>query len=61
MKQTIVRKDGIVYERKRREPSKNTKRLCLRIDEETFNRLKEFDKPSKIIKELIKNYLENEN
>ena len=60
MKQTIVRKDGIVYERKMKTPTKLTKCLCLRLDEQTFNKLKEYDKPSCIIKKIIDEYLEKQ-
>ena len=54
---TVKRKDGIVYERK---AGKCTKCLCLRIDEETFEKLKKYDKPSRVIKQLINDYLEKE-
>lgn len=59
-KQVITRKDGIVYERKCKEPTKLTKCLCLRVDDNTFNKLKKEGVPSKIIKKLINEYLESE-
>ena len=56
MKQTITRKDGIVYERKRKSPMKYNKCLSVRLDEETYNKLKECGKPSTVIKNIIKDY-----
>lgn len=61
MKQKIIRKDGIVYERKTKSPTKLTKCLCLRIDEDTFNKLKKYDNPSRLIKQLINEFLEGVN
>ncbi len=55
---TVRRKDGIVYERK---PGRCNKCLCIRIDDERFDKLKKYGKPSKIIKSLIDEYLEREN
>lgn len=60
MKQTIIRKDGITYERKQKEPPKYTRCLCLRIEEDTFEKLKQYDKPSKIIRNLINDFLDKE-
>ena len=59
MKQIITRKDGITYERKRKSPMKYNKCLSVRLDEETYNKLKEYGKPSTIIKEIINKYFEN--
>lgn len=60
-KVTITRKDGITYERKPKSQTKLTKCLCIRLDEETFNKLKQFNKPSTAIKNIINEYLEREN
>ena len=60
MKQTITRKDGIVYERKCKEPTKLTRCLCLRLNDETFAKLQEKGNPSKIIRGLIEDYLGSE-
>jgi len=58
MKQTIVRKDGITYERKLRNPTKLNKTLCLRISEDTFHKLKERGNVCTIIRNLIDIFLE---
>ena len=57
-KQTITRKDGITYERKAKAPTKLTRCLCIRISDDTFERLKKYDKPSTLIKQIIDEYLE---
>ena len=60
-KQKITRKDGIVYERKTN-PNKYVKNICLRVDENTYNKLKELDNnPSKVIRVLINEYFERLN
>lgn len=60
MKRTIIRKDGITYEREIKNPNPYKKCLCLRLNEETFNELKKYGNPSKMIRELIENFLKKE-
>lgn len=55
----ITRKDGITYERKVKSPSKLTRCLCIRIDDERFNKLKEYGNACTIIRDLIDNYLDD--
>lgn len=65
-KETIVRKDGIVYERKKRTLNQ-TKTITLRISQEKLNQFKvvaglQDKKYQSLLKELIDNYIkENRN
>ena len=50
MKQTIIRKDGITYEREISNPNPYNMCLCLRLNEKTFNQVKKYGNPSKMIR-----------
>lgn len=55
----IIRKDGIVYERKQKKPTKLTRCLCIRIDDERFEKLKKYGNACTIIRDLVDLYLDN--
>jgi len=59
MKQTVIRKDGITYEREISNPNPYNMCLCLRLNEKIFNQLKKYGNPSKMIRKLIEDFLES--
>mgnify|MGYP007038221487 CR=1 FL=1 len=57
-KQTIVRKDGIAYERKCKHPRIYNKCICVRISEEMNEKLKKYGKPCSVIRKITLDFLE---
>lgn len=65
MKETITRKDGIVYERKRKEYVYGH-RFMIRLTEESYQKFSEIAqkknvKPAILIRNLIDEYIKEEN
>lgn len=63
-KETIIRKDGIVYERKKRTNKRMDKSMLIRFHSEEIEKIKEIAelkgiKTSTLVRTIIRQYLDN--